>query len=61
MVAVTAGPGGGGEGRMPANDGDSGPTLMGAIQQQLGLKLEPKKGTVDIMIVDHMEKVPTEN
>lgn len=42
-------------------DLDSGPTLFAAIQQQLGLKLEPKKGLVDILVIDHMEKVPTEN
>ena len=40
---------------------DSGPTLFGAIQGQLGLKLEPKKGLIDIVVVDHIDKVPTEN
>ena len=44
-----------------APDGDSGPTLIGAIQEQLGLRLEQKKGPVDIVVIDHMEKVPTEN
>jgi uncharacterized protein (TIGR03435 family) len=38
-----------------------GPTLFEAIQSQLGLKLESKKGPVDIVVVDHAEKVPTEN
>ena len=42
-------------------DSDSGPTLFGALQEQLGLKLEQKKGPVDILVIDHMEKVPTEN
>jgi uncharacterized protein (TIGR03435 family) len=40
---------------------DAGPTLEAAIQSQLGLKLEQKKGPVDIVVVDHAEKVPTEN
>jgi len=31
------------------------------VQSQLGLKLTPKKGPVDILVVDHMEKTPTEN
>jgi len=45
-----------------ANAGDdSGPTLLGAIQGQLGLKLEPKKGLIDIVVVDHIDKAPTEN
>jgi uncharacterized protein (TIGR03435 family) len=35
--------------------------LFSAIQSQLGLKLEPKKGNVDLIIVDHAEKTPTEN
>ncbi len=39
----------------------SGPTLMTAIQEQLGLKLESKKGPVDILVIEHCEKVPTEN
>jgi len=38
-----------------------GPTLFDALQQQLGLKLEKKNGTVDVLTVDHSEKTPTEN
>jgi uncharacterized protein (TIGR03435 family) len=41
--------------------GDTGPTLMRAVQDQLGLRLEAKKGMVDYFVVDHAEKVPTEN
>jgi uncharacterized protein (TIGR03435 family) len=26
-----------------------------------GLKLEPKKNPADILVIDHAEKVPTEN
>jgi len=34
---------------------------MQAIQVQLGLRLDPKKGPADFLVVDHAEKVPTEN
>jgi uncharacterized protein (TIGR03435 family) len=38
-----------------------GPTLMSALQDQLGLRLEAKKAPVDFLVVDHVEKLPTEN
>jgi len=40
---------------------DSGLSLFSAIQATLGLKLKPKKGLLDIIVVDHAERVPTEN
>ena len=44
-----------------ANLPDGGPTIFAAVQQQLGLKLDSKKGQVDVIVIDHIEKVPTEN
>jgi uncharacterized protein (TIGR03435 family) len=35
---------------------DSGPDIFVALQEQLGLKLSPAKGTVDVLIIDHAEK-----
>jgi uncharacterized protein (TIGR03435 family) len=40
---------------------DDGPSVFTLIQDQLGLKLEAKKAPVEILIIDHAEKVPTEN
>jgi uncharacterized protein (TIGR03435 family) len=37
------------------------PDLFGAVQSQLGLKLEAKKGPVELVVVDHIEKTPAEN
>jgi len=37
------------------------PDLIGALQDQLGLTLNAKKLPRDILIVDHADKVPTEN
>lgn len=38
----------------------SGGSLLASVQQ-LGLKLEPRKAPVDVIVVDHLEKTPTEN
>jgi len=40
---------------------DSGPTLQHAVQDQLGLMLKSKKGLGDIVVVDHVAKIPIEN
>jgi uncharacterized protein (TIGR03435 family) len=40
---------------------DPGPTLFVALQEQLGLKLEQKKGMIDMIVIDHIDKVPTDN
>lgn len=54
------GPGAGGEGAQHREDADA-PTLFTAIQEKLGLKLEAQKAPVDVYIIDHAEKVPSEN
>jgi uncharacterized protein (TIGR03435 family) len=39
---------------------DTGPSIFNVLEEQLGLKLEPTKGTVPTLIIDHIEP-PTEN
>jgi uncharacterized protein (TIGR03435 family) len=39
----------------------AGPTLVKAVESQLGLRMESKKGMIDMLVIDHVEKVPTEN
>jgi uncharacterized protein (TIGR03435 family) len=42
-------------------DGAAGPSLFTALQEQLGLRLEAKKGPVEVMVIDRAEKNPVEN
>jgi uncharacterized protein (TIGR03435 family) len=48
-------------GRDQAGDNEAEPSLFTAIEEQLGLKLEAKKGLLEILVVDSADKVPTEN
>jgi uncharacterized protein (TIGR03435 family) len=44
-----------------ARQDENGITIMQALQDQLGLRLESRKGTEEFLVVDHIEKVPTDN
>ncbi len=61
------GPGGpdgrGGGGFRPQTDGASDPSgaVVSASVEKLGLKLEPRKSPVESIVVDHLEKTPTDN
>jgi uncharacterized protein (TIGR03435 family) len=44
-----------------AEAADPQPTILDAVQQQLGLKLIKKNAPVDILVIDHLEKLPTRN
>jgi uncharacterized protein (TIGR03435 family) len=39
-----------------APDAATGPTFLQALHDQLGLKLERQKGTVEILVIDHAQK-----
>ena len=52
---------GGGGSSAPSTDARTGPSIFTAIREQLGLKLEPRKGPVEVILIDHIESTPTEN
>ena len=59
--AMPSGMGGpGGDSNKMAEASDPGSSVFESVQK-MGLKLEPRKGTLETIVVDHLEKTPTEN
>lgn len=56
--APTGGDAGPGKGEISIDAG--GPTLFTALEEQLGLKLQSSKTTVDVVVIDHID-LPSEN
>jgi uncharacterized protein (TIGR03435 family) len=54
-------PSGTGEAPQPLSPASDHPSLFQAIEQQLGLKLESGRAPAKIIVVDHVERVPTAN
>jgi uncharacterized protein (TIGR03435 family) len=57
---IAAGPEGGQPGNGGAPQTDAGPSLITALDEQLGLKLESQKSPLDVIVVDHVDR-PSEN
>ncbi len=49
------------DGQMTTGDGPRAPSIYAALEEQLGLKLQPAKEEFAILVVDHAAKVPTAN
>lgn len=49
------------DGSIPPASDPGGPTVTSALQDQLGLRLESKKVTIEVLVVDSVAKTPTEN
>jgi uncharacterized protein (TIGR03435 family) len=55
------GMGGGGDGgNKMAEASDPGTSVFESVQK-MGLKLEPRRGPLETIVIDHLEKAPTEN
>jgi uncharacterized protein (TIGR03435 family) len=46
---------------LPDGQTDNAPDLFDAVREQLGLRLDEKKAPLDVIVVDHADKTPTEN
>ena len=44
-----------------AQDPSGAATIFSALKEQLGLRLEARKGPVDLLVIDNVQKTPTEN
>jgi uncharacterized protein (TIGR03435 family) len=42
-------------------DSAPGASVFTAVQERLGLKLEGRKGPVEMLVIEHVEKIPTGN
>ena len=61
-AAAPAGAGAAGTGDITASDPiGGGASLFDAVEKQLGLKLEVRKRTLPVFVIDHIEEKPTEN
>jgi hypothetical protein len=40
---------------------DSHPSIFAAIEEQLGLRMERRKVSLDVLVIDHANKMPTAN
>jgi uncharacterized protein (TIGR03435 family) len=62
MSLPPQGPGGADVGKTPSDAAsDPSGTSLYATVQQLGLKLEARKSPLGMLVIDHAEKMPTEN
>jgi uncharacterized protein (TIGR03435 family) len=47
--------------RPTSTDATASPSLFAALQEQLGLRLQARRLPIQILVIDHVERVPTDN
>ena len=61
-LEYSSGPGAGGAFQPPSlEQPNSGPDLFVALERQLGLKLQNARVMQDLLVIDRIEKVPSDN
>jgi uncharacterized protein (TIGR03435 family) len=45
----------------PPDASATGPSIFTAVEEQLGLRLESRRGPLDVLVVDHADQTPSEN
>lgn len=45
----------------PVPEDERGPSVFAAVKEQLGLRLESRKGPMEVLVVDYAERTPSEN
>ena len=60
QIRLVWAPGSAGADAVPQETSDA-PSLFAAVQEQLGLRLESRKGPLDVVVVDSAEKIPADN
>ena len=45
----------------PANEPIGGPSIFEALEKQLGLKLQPSMSRISVLVIEHIDRKPSEN
>jgi uncharacterized protein (TIGR03435 family) len=61
VFTINGRPIGGGSSGSAGTASDPDPDVIGGVEKQLGLKLQKAKARLDVLVIDRIDKAPTEN